>query len=144
MNIKIQVNSYDILKRIVGNDDALEIEIANAILASLRGYQLRDFINGESLRNAIINTIFDVTGSSYSPNYKINEKLIKLVDKAIENSLSEYVKKSVIENTLASYKINSLIEKISDEICNTMTSDIIEKRINELADQKIKEKLGIS
>lgn len=144
MQIKLQVNSPEVLRRIVGDDDTLELNIRTALIESMRGQSLRDYVNSEALRNAIVSCLFDVTGSSYSPKYAMEEDMMKLVSKAVENSLTAFVTDQILNKTKAVEKINAFIEQKSSEICATFTSQEIQYRINEMVDLKIKQKLGLS
>ena len=132
------------LERLIAGEDELEVEIRQNIAEAFAKRHLKTIINNELITKLEIE-IRDSFRSQYSFQ-KINETYRDLVQQAVIQNVSALVHAS-INKTLEEYGWEKQIEEIVKEraefIVKQWTDGTIERRIELLANQKIKDKLGL-
>lgn len=151
--MKIQINSLEALERLIGGDNELEIEIRNSVTENFAKKHMRSVVNTDliqklqtALTSSIQDDLLETVGSSYIKNYKLTPKAKEYLDErigySVESALSKLVEAKIGSlDTLK--KIDDLLDKQSKYVEQQLTDAILEKRLDKMVDNKIKERLGL-
>lgn len=149
--MKIQINSLGALERLIGGDTQIELEIRQNIAEAFAKKYIKNLFNLETIK-AFENTIVkELQNQCFIKKYngwelELNSEQQKLVRQKVQHEINlaliEVAKKAVNDGHYLDL-MNKLVESQSSKICDFFTSGEIERRISEMADLKIKDKLGI-
>ena len=154
MSTTIQINSLEALERLIGNDNELEIQLRNSVVQEFASKHLKAIANEELLKT-IANSIkadiktefFDVAGHSLATSKISLKEEYKNVfkrefDKMFGESVRDFISETIEEQS--SYdKIKAAVNGATNWILERLAPDLLEKRLNDMVDKRIKEKLGL-
>jgi len=155
--IKIQINSLDALERLIGNDTTLEIEVRNSIVQEFTKKHLKALAE-ESVIKASEKSVMNYLKTEYLTEQRKGYYGTELI---LKNPISDVIKNNV--NTIVLGEIDRIIstkvmvpelekkilvkfseiDKLIDERLGYLTDGVINNYIENKANQKIKDKLGI-
>lgn len=154
MSTKIQINSLEALERLIGNDNELEIQLRNAVVQEFTTKHLKAVANEELLKNAskaIIEEIklefFEISNKgTYNEKVylkdKFKEEFRDEVKRAYRQSMTEFVYEELGEQNTKE-KVKTALEDATANILNQLAPEVLERRIENLVNQRLKERLGI-
>ncbi|AFF28277.1 gp279 [Sphingomonas phage PAU] len=152
MSIKIQINSVEALERLIGGDTQIEIDIRNNIVQEFAKRHLKDIAESETFKgieSSIKNFMTDnfMTKMKYGFNeYEFNEEVLKKFKSSLliagESSLLQAVR-DVSEDINFKGRIEGMLNEAARNIEHQLSDAILSKKIDELVDKKIKQKLGL-
>jgi len=163
-SVKIQINSLPALERLIGNDTEFEAEFRRAVGSRL----IKQFIDPANnvrlfkLLEHDLQTLFvdqikvkGTTSWNDKIEYKLSEKAKELIYAEVSESLNKIVNdvlnqnvKTIEDQINIKFKnLDDSIDKVINEaaklIESKLTDLVLTERINQLVDQKIKERLNI-
>jgi uncharacterized membrane protein YheB (UPF0754 family) len=122
--MKIQINSLEALERLIGGDTQLEFDIRQNIVEEFTKKHLKSLANS---------TLMARTEQDIVKAIKIGASHDLIIQR-----IDEYLNKEVVRK-----KIENLLNKQSDFIVGQLSDMMLKLKIEQLVDQKIKEKLGL-
>jgi hypothetical protein len=145
--MKIQINSLQALERLIGGDSQIEIEVRQSVAENFAKKHLKTLANNE-LTEAANKNALRFLGEEFFLNTYGGVTLKQPYLDNLRHNVSLQVIESIrglVTEQLAQPKetIDGMVELYSTRICTQLTDASIMRRIDELADKKIKEKLGI-
>lgn len=152
MAIKIQINSLEALERLIGGDNELEIEVRNSVVENFTKKHLKAIAEdtrlrliGEAVTNEIKNTFFEES-KGYNSKITFKKEVLERLSDDINLSGRKQLRETVelaIGESQARERINEAIESAALRIADELTDGNLERRIDNLVNKKLKEKLGI-
>lgn len=154
MSTKIQINSLEALERLIGNDNELEIQLRNAVVQEFTTKHLKAVANEELLKNAskaIIEEIklefFEIVNKgTYNEKVylkdKFKEEFRDEIKRAYRQSMTEFVYEELGEQNTKE-KVKTAVEHATNDIIYRLTPEILERRVENAVNQRLKERLGI-
>jgi len=154
MSTKIQINSLEALERLIGNDNELEIEIRNSIVANFTKKYLKDLAKSDlmtdtakAIQEEIKTEFFETLKEGYRTKTvfkddllsEFREKLRYTAQKELSAVVSELVNEYKVEATIKA-KLDSTVDWITEQLGHIE----LEKRLEKLVDARLKEKLGLN
>lgn len=156
MSTKIQINSLEALERLIGNDNALEIEVRNNIVQEFAKKHLKALVNDSVFQNTIHackkelqaevdnkvaekigevkkNSWGEVTGMTLRKDIKdqigtvVREKIDGQIAEAVEGGIKLYQSGSNEIENVVTRKFNYHIEKYIDSEVQSRLKSVIEK-----------------
>lgn len=152
--MKVQINSLEALERLIGNDNELEIDIRNSVVNSFTKKHLKSIANDltEKCINETIKEIISKKGltEKIKSGWRQKEVLTGSTKLLIQENIDSTILNAIAIKVTEAFdkhvkieKINQRIENVSSRIEREISESIITKRIDDLVDQKIKEKLNL-
>jgi hypothetical protein len=153
MSVKIQINSLEALERLIGGDTQLEIDIRQSIVQEFSKKYLKNVATEEVVRNAkhatqkdVEDTFFDIVRNGYRNDLvlkpEIREKLMGDLRSSVNTALRQLIEE-VIEEVKVKEKIKEKLELAAKWVIDDLSKETLEKRLNIMVDNKLKEKLGL-
>lgn len=155
MSTKIQINSLEALERLIGNDNELEIEIRNSIVAEFAKKHLKSLATTDLVSNAaaavqneIKEEFFETVKTSHWGSGTV------IFKKEILNELKESLKaearvilnqvvSEAIEETKTYETVQTRLSEASNWIINQLASEKLEAKLDRMVDARLKERLGL-
>lgn len=152
--LKLQINSLEALERLIGNDTEVEIDIRNSIVHNFTMKHLKAIANQEFVIKATkalekqMTDSFLVYGSNLNGlrDPEFTPQVKKMLDDAAINYGKEIVNKIVEEKLNVEFfkkELEDALNRQVDRIETTLTESIINKRLDDMVNKRIKEKLGL-
>ncbi len=155
MATKIQINSLAALERLIGNDNELEIEIRNSVVQLFVKKHLKALANKDLMEKAAIavqNAISDEflneikTDTLYKSTWRFKKEILDNLrsdlqwqaQEELRNLVSEVIEEQKVKDTIGA-SLNNAAELIS----NQLTDTVLTKRLDDLVNAKLFEKLGL-
>lgn len=153
MSIKIQINSLEALERLIGGDSEIEIQIRNSIVHEFTNKHLKSLATTkimmdteQAIKNDIEKQFFDVVENGWKTELHIKDKILKNIEDELHiegnKILRQIVSEQIAKNSNID-KINDLLNIAAEKISNDLSDIVLQKRIDDLVNAKIKEKLGL-
>lgn len=150
MSLTIQISSIEVLERLLGNNEGVELEIKQAIAENFAKKHIKSLIN-EAVEKTIsigYNELLlqEVKANYGTKSYVLTGEASSLIAKNIHNSIESLIQNKILEvysNNKYVERIENLISDAANNIIKTITDSNINKRIDDLVTKRIKEKLGI-
>lgn len=149
MAIKIQIASKEALERLIGGDSEVEVEVRESIVQNFTKTHLKSLVKSitdEGWGKFIRSEIFEK-----SKNYPYQEVLKEEHKTKMRGEILLKLEQEIyklVENTYKSLdvenRITKMIEQKAQNLADIFLSQNIEKRVEERANQIIKERLGLS
>lgn len=153
--MKIQINSLEALERLIGGDTEVEIDIRNSVVQEFTKKHLKAIADDDLVKLAqkatethIRQSFFTLKnktwgyGQEYVFNKEMEEKILGDLKYQVENHIRELVFK-----TVETEKVDKIIkDKLAwavKHIENQLTEQNLEKRLEEMVQKRLKEKLGL-
>lgn len=134
--IKIQINSYKALQRLIGDDHDLELTIKNSIINKFAGSYLKSIENSPILEKIVKMKSEDYFGMFEWVNTEVGYKVLKLTP-AMEKVIKERVEQEfsqLLDEKIKSIKEDAfqLIDKrltfLTDSVARKMKEELQKKR----------------
>jgi len=149
--MKIQINNLEALERLIGGDTELEIDIRNSVVQRFTEKHLKGVANelmargiSETIRKEISASFMNEEGNYYNKTIVVKpefaDKLKTQISIEFYRLMSGHIETEIIE---FQKKFNDLIQSYGSQLAQRITDEQFEKRVNEAADKKIKERLGV-
>jgi len=158
MSVKIQIASLEALERLIGGDSELEIEIRNSIVQAFTNKHLKAIgtkLIETGLENSVKQILIDseyLKEKVLNPGYReakfvvLGDQITALIREKIESIAREevwnLVHKDIDRNEMLKM-FNQKLELSIVKITDTLTDGQLNKRIETLVDQRLKERLNI-
>jgi len=141
----LQINNLQALERLIGGDTQIEFDIRQNIVDAFVKKHLKQVATEAVVRNATYAVTSQLNETYfrkmiYSPI--LSEQGKEVFQEQFTKSIYETVSKVFNESEIIK-AANDAINKAATHIVDQLTDEIMEKRINALVDQKIKERLGL-
>ena len=156
MAIKIQINSLEALERLIGGDTEIELEMRNSIVMEFTQKHLKAIANegfvkevGLALEKEMKNQflVYVKDSSSYNTSIPMLNDAVKAeLRKGTTNYLKDLIKEIAHEELKIDWvrgDIAKALDASTTNILKELEPALLERRLNALVDQKIKEKLGL-
>lgn len=153
---KIQINSLEALERLIGNDTELEIEVRNSVIQNFTKKHLKDLATLELVSN-ISKAVQQEIKSQFFEDIKVGtwHTVTTVFKKEILDKIKEDLKSTarqelnsvvleLIEETKVRETVISKLNQAVDNIDNILTSKDLERRLNDMVNKRLKERLNIS
>lgn len=138
--MKIQINSKEALERLIGDDKEMEIAIKKAIINQFATQYLKSVANSEimnSLKKAVTEEVdkeveryIEKVPGWISHSFKAKPELQVVINKTIDESLSEMVKAQVKEEIANIDKeVKQHLGYQLDVICDKITKENIDRLV---------------
>lgn len=149
MGTKIQINSLEALERLIGNDNALELDLRNAIVQEFSKKYLKVLATElatsdveRAMRNVLKEQeIINVRTSTFGTKGRqiVNEKLELYFDHTLNDKIAE-----ILNNSPLTEKLNQRLEEIVKSSLDRLSDESLTKRLDRMVDERLKTKLGIT
>lgn len=155
---KIQINSLQALERLIGGDTELELEMRKSIANEFAGKYLKTLfhdrlieaaantINAEVTRKFLTVESVKDSKSWHSTVTVLNTEGKSIIEKETQRQVNNFIREEVnrlFDVDALRTKLKQAIEDAADKIANEVVSSNISKRVDDLANKKIREKLGL-
>ena len=154
--IKIQINSLEALERLIGGNTELEIELRGAIVQEFAKKHLKAVANETIIANANYE-IRNYIRENYMTliNYRTNEYASQInfkavIEKDVKAFFSTEVNRAIRDYNESDETILMIKKRIDDKVIavaarieEELSDIILSKRIDDLVNEKLKERLGI-
>lgn len=152
MGTTIQINSLEALERLIGGDSETEISIRNSVVQEFYKKHLKGIADTDIMRkteNAMQNTIKEMFFENLATARgqvifkkpvldKLKDDLAVSANQALTNVVSEAVKE------MKAYEIiNERLTLCVDHIIDQLSEKVLERRLEQMVDKRLKEKLNI-
>lgn len=152
--MKISINSLEALERLIGGDNELEIEIRNSVVQNFSNKYLKGIANTfvekgikDTIRHIISKKgVTEKVKSGWGTSEVLTGTAKELINKSIDSKIKNEIGLKVyeaFENNATMKDLNKRIENAAERIERELTDPMIERRIEELVNIRMKEKLGI-
>lgn len=154
MSIKIQINSLDALERLIGGDNELEIDIRQSVVESFTKKHLKaiaktDIISAASqaVSKEIRSEFFEIVNpGKYNESHMFSPTILKQLKEELHTAARSELY-DLVKDVLATYKIDEVIKErlvsSANYITDDLTSATLERRLNKMVDDRLKQKLGL-
>jgi len=156
MSVKIQINSLEALERLIGGDSELELELRGTIVQEFAKKHLKGVADEASINDASIvirkyveNNYLKIS-NYYTKEYTANVKFKEQIEKEVQSIFSREVNKSIRDYVDSDETIAMIKKRIDDKVIaaavkieGELSDTILTKRIDDLVNKKLREKLGI-
>jgi ribulose bisphosphate carboxylase small subunit len=150
--MKIQINNLEALERLIGGDTELEIEIRNSVVQDFAKKHLKSVAKELldqgftiSVKKLIQDEFFRVNswGEILAFNEKTHRKLAEELNNDIRKTFDEILME-VLEFNKLKQTVQERLNKTLDYIDAELKSKVLEQRLDQMVDKRLKEKLGIN
>lgn len=154
--VKIQINSLEALERLIGGNTEVEIELRGAIVQEFAKKHLKGVATDVIVSNAeyeVRNYIREnyLTLSNYkAKEYASRPNFIEEIQKQVKTFFSIEVNRAIRDYNESDETILMIKKRIEDKVIavaarieEELSDAILSKRIDDLINKKLKERLGI-
>ncbi len=145
MSVKIQINSLEALERLIGNDNELEIELRQSVAVAMTKKYVSALVDKQLLKDVIAETQVQKQDAFHAGSYynivlsdKIKQKIQEYVQQKIGDSVREIIDRYITFNLL-----EPIVERNIDYKVQLITSEVLNKQVEEKVKQQIKSKFNI-
>lgn len=134
------VLSAEALERLIGNDTQIEIEIRQQIADQFAKRYLKSLIETEGMR-VIAKEMTDGLSLGYvvnNSNSQYRTKIQELCRNFVDAECKKYLESSAVFDAM-----QKMVDRASEFVVANLQEAILTKRIDQLVDIKIKQRLGI-
>lgn len=137
--------------KLIGDDKELRVKITTSVANQIVEKFIKTVVNDHmaEITKQRINEEINLfcTGNKYYSNTAMTDRFRVIIERLVQNRLNDFTRE-IVDKTISESKVverlNELLETASNKIANTLLEENISKRIDMLADKKIKERLGIN
>ena len=151
--VKIQISSLEALERMIGGDTEIEIQLRESIVQNFTRKHLKPLANSEAFQKVtqaiakeVNEAVLIESGSGWSKTVKLKdehkEKIKSTIDYLFEQRVLDEVQKHLNESGWKA-RVDEMLDRASDNISEKLYDTIITRRLDEMVDKKLKEKLGL-
>lgn len=154
--VTIQINSLEALERLIGGDSELEVGLRGGIVQEFAKRHLKGIADERLIsegRRAIINYIDEnyIKLIRYNPTtYGSKPALKTLIEEDVKSSVSTEINRAIREYMekdetliLIKQRLDDKVIAVAARIEEELADAILTKRIDDLVNKKLKERLGL-
>lgn len=154
--IKIQINSLEALERLIGGEEELELELRGSIVQEFAKRHLKGVADDVIINNAtheirkyvqdnFINKVYSI-----SKGYTLNPVFNETIQKSIQSHFSILINQLIREYMESDDTIKMIYKRLDDKVLaaavkieEELSDILLNKRIDDLVNKRLKEKLGV-
>lgn len=151
--MKIQINSLQALERLIGGDTEIEIDIRQSVVEKFSQKHLKTLANDAMMKkmsDAIITDIqskfFDFVKEGYNSKLKFKEVELATIKEKIDYEVGLALSKAIQNEAGLKTGFDAIRDKIknvAEWVETELGAEYIEKRLERMVDERIKQKLGL-
>lgn len=154
--VKIQINSLEALERLIGGEEELELELRGSIVQEFAKRYLKGVADDVIINNAtheirkyvqdnFINKVYSI-----SRGYTLNPAFNETIQKSIQLHFSALINQLIREYMESDDTIKMIYKRLDDKVLaaairieEELSDILLNKRIDDLVNKRLKEKLGV-
>lgn len=156
MSVKIQINSLEVLEKLIGDDKNLEIQVKESILDGFAKKYLKSIANSyvlEALKKSVIEEIAktDFFGMlqknppSYIKAYSLSDDFRNKVKQEVSTLVRNQIKDALNEpiNDI-NKQINERMDYLASSAAKALSDEVVKGNLDKLVQKKLSDVLGLN